>query len=793
MNEKIIDNQKITISKVKKRDGRIVDFDKNKIMQAIFKAAESSRPSNLEMSQRVAHIVFSRLEKIKKDKTFTIEEIEKTTKDVLIEEGHHSTAEEFKLTTNGQLTEEELAEIIFKFAKKSRMENREMAEGIASYVTEQLDKKFNGHTIPSVEDVQNEIEKALVERGHTKTAKSFILYRQKRSELRSFKTALGVEDDMKLSLNTLIVLASRYLQRDEKRKIIETPRQLFERVAKTIADVDKIYNTNADVDKTADEFFEMMSNFDFLPNSPTLMNAGTDIGQLSACFVVPVEDSISAIFDAIKITAIIHKSGGGTGFSFSRLRPKGDFVKSTSGISSGPISFMKIFDSATNEIKQGGKRRGANMGILRVDHPDILDFVVAKEEETTLRNFNISVAITDKFMEAVMNNKEYELINPRNKQVVSRLSASVVWNLIVTMAWKRGDPGVIFIDRINKTYSNPVPSLGPIESTNPCGEQPLYPFDSCNLGSINLAKMVKDGQIDWNKLRDTVRKAIHFLDNVIDANKYPVLEIELMTKSIRRVGLGVMGFADMLIQLEIPYNSTGALRIAESVMKFITDESRKASVELAKERGSFPKFNESIWPKLGYECLRNSTVTTIAPTGTISVIAGSSSGIEPLFSVSYMRNVAESLGENLIEINPLFEKIAIRDGFYSEELMKKISTAWSIQNIDEIPEDVRKIFVTAHDISPEWHIRMQALFQKYTDNAVSKTINFPFFATPQDVENAYLLAYQLGCKGITVYRDKSRETQVITTIRSSEEQTRIVEFPIEVSEGYLGGCEICES
>ena len=793
MDESLTNKQQIAISKIKKRDERIVDFDQSKIVQAVFKAAEASRPSNFEMSHRVAHIVFSRLEKTKGGKTFTPEEIRKTTKNVLVEEGHHSTAEKFDLTANDNLTEEELSELIYDIAKKARMENKEMAEKVAGYVVERLENKFNGHTIPSVEDVQNEVEKVLIERGHTRTAKAYILYRQKRTEIRKMKIALGVEDDLKLPINTLVILSSRYLQRDENRRVIETPKQLFTRVARTIAEVDKMYDPNADIDDTANQFFEMMVNFDFLPNSPTLMNAGTEVGQLSACFVVPVEDSIVSIFDAIKTLALIHKSGGGTGFSFSKLRPKGDAVKSTGGVASGPVSFMKIFDSATNEIKQGGKRRGANMGILKVDHPDILDFIVSKEREKTLSNFNISVAMTDKFMDAVINDKDYELINPKNNQVVNKLNARAVWNLIVTMAWKTGDPGVIFIDRINKTFSNPVPSLGPIEATNPCGEQPLYPFDSCNLGSINLARMVNGGEIDWNKLRDTVRKAVHFLDNIIDANKYPILEIELMTKSIRRIGLGVMGFADMLIQLGIPYNSTAALRVAESIMKFITDEARKTSIELAKERGAFPKFKDSIWSKLGYEPLRNATVTTIAPTGTISVIAGCSSGIEPLFSVSYMRNVAESLGENLIETNSLFEKIAIRDRFYSEELMKKISGVWSVQHIEEIPEDVRKIFVTAHDISPEWHVRMQAAFQKYTDNAVSKTINFSVNATPQDVEKAYLLAYQLGCKGITVYRDNSRESQIITTVRTPEEQMRLVEFPIEVSEGYSGGCETCEA
>jgi ribonucleoside-diphosphate reductase alpha chain len=495
-------------------------------------------------------------------------------------------------------------------------------------------------------------------------------------------------------------------------------------------------------------------------------------------------DSMEEIFDTVKHTALVHKTGGGTGFSFSRLRPKGDVVMATGGVASGPISFMTVLDAATNVIKQGGKRRGANMGVLRVDHPDILDFIVCKEREGILSNFNISVAITDKFMDAVVNDKE--------------------WNLIVTMAWKTADPGVLFIDRMNQGPSNPVPELGPIETTNPCGEQPLYPYDSCNLGSINLSKMVRvndDGkpEIDWGRLQQTVRKGVHFLDNVIDANRYPILEIELMTKSIRRIGLGVMGWADMLIQLGIPYNSMTALKLAETLMRFITEEGRKTSVELAKERGSFPRFKGSIWEKMGYECMRNATVTTIAPTGTIGVIACVSSGIEPLFAVAYMRNVGESLGvgKNLIEINPLFEKSAIKEGFYSEELMRRASRGWSIQGLAEIPEQTRKIFVTAHDVSPEWHVRMQGAFQKYTDNAVSKTINFPFTATPYDVEKAYMLAYQLGCKGITIYRDGSKMVQVITpveeTARASEsssefeQEAEIIKVPAEFS----GGCSTC--
>jgi ribonucleoside-diphosphate reductase alpha chain len=680
------------ISKIKKRDGRIVDFDQNKIVEAIFKAAQS---------------------------------------------------------VGG--------------------EDRSIAERLSDQVVELLEKQSKPEEIPTVEQVQDIVEKVLIDNGHAKTAKAYILYRQKRAEVRKIKSALGVVDELKLPLNSIVVLASRYLRKDENGRIVESTKQLFERVAKAIAEIDKLHGkSKEDVEKTEKEFYDMITNFEFTPNSPTLMNAGTGLGQLSACFTLPVPDSIEGIFDAVKYTALIHQTGGGTGFSFSKLRPRGDMVKSTSGVASGPVSFMKVFDAATEEIKQGGKRRGANMGILRVDHPDILDFIVVKEKEGILSNFNISVAVTDKFMKAVEKDDYYDLVNPRNGKIVNRLKARAVWNLIVTMAWKTGDPGVVFIDNINRTASNPVPSLGPVESTNPCGEQPLYPYDSCNLGSINLSKMVKpsDGeyQIDWDKIRETVRKAVHFLDNVIDANKYTIPQIEEMTKKVRRIGLGVMGFADMLIQLGIPYNSNAALKTAESVMKFITDEARKVSVELGKERGSFPEFKNSIWHGK-YEAMRTSTVTTIAPTGTISIITGGcSQGIEPLFAVVYMRNVGESLGSSLIEVNNLFETIAIKEGFYSEELIEKISRSTSLQHIEEIPEHIRRLFITAHDINPEWHVRMQASFQKYTDNAVSKTINFKNEATPSDVETAYMLAYQLGCKGITIYRDKSKSVQVLTAV-----------------------------
>jgi ribonucleoside-diphosphate reductase alpha chain len=660
--------------------------------------------------------------------------------------------------------QEKITNAIFKAVREVGGNDMVEAERLSSIVTSILEGRVQGgEKIPTVEEVQDLVEKVLIEEGHAKVAKAYIIYRHKHAEIRKTKEILGVKDELKLPVNTIKVLASRYLIKNEEGKIVESTKELFWRVARGVAISDKLYGkTESEIDELAQQFYDMMTSFDFMPNSPTLMNAGTEFGQLSACFVIPVPDTLEGIFDAIKHQAIIHKTGGGTGFSFSRLRPRGDRVKSTFGVSSGPVSFMKIFDAATAEIKQGGKRRGANMGILRVDHPDILEFIMLKEKEGVLSNFNISVAITDKFMQAVRSGGDYDLINPRTGKPQGRLNARAVWNLIVTMAWKTGDPGIIFIDRINNTASNPCPSIGPVESTNPCGEQPLYPYDSCNLGSINLGNMVKDGEIDWEKLRTITRMGVHFLDNVIDANKYPIIEIEMMSKRVRRIGLGVMGFADMLIKLGIPYNSPYALKVAESVMKFITDEARQMSVELAKERGSFPEFKNSIWARMGYECMRNSTVTTIAPTGTISIIAGGcSQGIEPLFSIAYVRAVGDSLGHDLVEVSPLFEKMAIQEGFYSEDLIRRIAQMPSIQNLEEIPVDLRKLFVTAFDISPEWHVRVQAAFQKYVDNAVSKTINFPNFATPHDIEKAYTLAYDLGCKGITVYRDGSKSFQVL--------------------------------
>lgn len=563
---------------------------------------------------------------------------------------------------------------------------------------------------------------------------------------------------MKLSENAIKVLERRYLEKDENGNLLEDCEGMFRRVAKAVASADVNYTDKKGLAKIEQEFFDMMADLEFLPNSPTLMNAGRPLGQLSACFVLPVEDTMEGIFETIKNAALIHKSGGGTGFSFSRLRPKGASVNSTGGVASGPISFMKVFNAATEAVKQGGTRRGANMGILRIDHPDILDFISCKKDNSEITNFNLSVGITEDFMKAVEHNLEYDLVDPKNKVPVGKLNAKKVFDTIVEMAWKNGEPGIIFLDRLNR--DNVTPKLGEIESTNPCGEQPLLPFEACNLGSINLYNMLNEdrSKLDFDKLGNTVKKAVHFLDNVIEVNKYPLADIDKMTRGTRKIGLGIMGWADMLCAIGVAYNSQQAIDLADKMMGFIQKTALQASQALAEQKGVFPYYEDSIFAKQGIK-LRNATTTTIAPTGTLSLIAGVSSGIEPIFAISYIRNVMDN--SELVEVNPVFKETAIKEDFYSEDLMKKIAKIGTVTGLEEVPKPVQDVFVTAHDVLPEWHVRMQAAFQRHTDNAVSKTVNLGHAATTDDVREVFTLAYKTQCKGVTIYRDGSRDMQVL--------------------------------
>ena len=573
-----------------------------------------------------------------------------------------------------------------------------------------------------------------------------------------------------LTDNALAVLHRRYQAKDREGNVVEEPDQMFRRVSQNLAQADRRYGADdQEVARTEAEFYRVMVDLDYMPNSPTLMNAGRELQMLSACFVLPVEDSMEAIFETVKEATLVQKSGGGTGFAFSRLRPEGDIVGSTGGVASGPVSFMRAFDGATEAVKQGSTRRGANMGILHVTHPDIMKFITSKEDGKSIANFNISVAVTEAFMEKVKNGEEYDLLNPRTGKVQGRLNAKEVFDLLADMAWKTGDPGIVFLDRINR--DNPNPQLGEIESTNPCGEQPLLPYESCNLGSINLARMVRftceGAEVDKEKLASIISTAVHMLDNVIDMNDYPIREIEDMSHATRRIGLGVMGFSDLLVQLGIPYNSDEALTIAEDVMSFIQRQTNEASAKLAETRGVFPAWEGSVYNNPDLGPIRNSAPTTIAPTGTISIISGCSSGIEPLFALSYVRNVMDNT--RLVEGNPFFEAVAKKEGFYSQQLMEEVSETGSLAHVQaEVPQWVKDVFVTSHDISPEWHVKMQAAFQRYTDNAVSKTINFPNSASVENIAGAYMLAYELGCKGITTYRDGSKENQVLSAGESDK-------------------------
>ena len=673
----------------------------------------------------------------------------------------------------------QIARIVFAAAESMGIPDRRLIERLTAQVIERLERQESRQQMPALPGMEELVTRSrrrpdrLPSDADIMTLVEEILAAEElkhkeeaTAEMKEIDTAGAINppaSSVDLTENARHVLEKRYLKKDKQGNVIETPEEMLRRVATAIAAAELIHDPGADVQAREEEFYGMMTRLEFLPNSPTLMNAGRELGQLSACFVLPIEDTMESIFDSVKHTALIHKSGGGTGFSFSRLRPEMDLVGSTGGVASGPVSFIRAFDVATDVIKQGGMRRGANMGILNVDHPDIMKFITAKEDLTALTNFNISVAITAGFMEAVRARADYDLINPHSGEVSSRLNAKEVFDKIVDMAWRTGDPGIVFIDRINQ--DNPTPQLGKIESTNPCGEQPLLPYESCNLASINLSRMLRDvngrAEIDYPKLAVTIKTAVRFLDNVIDVNKFPLEEIARMTRQTRKIGLGVMGFADMLLQLGVPYNSPEALTLGENMMAEIQREATNASVELALERGVFPAFEGSVYDAPDAPRVRNATRTTIAPTGTLSMIAGCSSGIEPLFALSYTKNILD--GARLVEVNPIFEAAARKGGYYSEALMQKLADGTCLRDIDGVPEDAKQLFVTAHEITPEWHVKIQSAFQRSTDNAVSKTVNFPQEATREDVARVYLLADEEGLKGITIYRDRSRDTQVLTT------------------------------
>ena len=650
--------------------------------------------------------------------------------------------------------------------------NSDQALGISRFLRDEI-SKMEPQTI-TLALIEKMIEDKLMEYGLTKPTRVRL------------DKSIFVKKGVALSENAVTVLKRRYLRKDSQGKVIETPEKMFRRVAQHIAKAEKNYGASEERVKEVEEtFYDLMTQFVFLPNSPTLMNAGRRLGQLAACFVLPVEDSMEGIFGALHNAAMIHKSGGGTGFSFSRLRPKNSNVGTTGGVASGPVSFMKIFNTATEQVKQGGTRRGANMAILRVDHPDVMEFIHSKGHDRDLNNFNISVGVTDAFMEAAAAQQEYDLFDPREKQPTGRLNATEVYEALVSQAWKTGDPGIIFLDRMNA--DNPTPALGEIESTNPCGEQPLLPMEACNLGSINLAKFVAESAsgpaVDYPRLREAISWSVRFLDNTIDMSRYPLPEITDMVRGNRKIGLGIMGFADLLFQLGVPYNSEEALQAAEEVMHFIQEACHETSASLAEERGVFANWERSIFKEKGLQ-RRNATTTTIAPTGTLSIIAGCSSGIEPLFALSFVRTVMDN--DKLMEVNPVFEKTARERGFYRPELMDQVARKGSIHEIEEIPEDVRRVFVTAHDVSPEWHIRMQAAFQKHTDNAVSKTVNLPRDATVEDVRKVYDLAYQLRCKGVTIYRDGSKENQVLSFGQRKEEAERLMGAVLDRPETLSG-------
>lgn len=667
-----------------------------------------------------------------------------------------------------QFSLDKLAGAIWKAGKETGEYDEAEAKRLAEIALAIVEKSLRKNDIPHVETVQDVVEQVLMAAGHFKTAKAYILYRAARSDERRVERIIGVKDDLDLSPNQLKVLRNRYLLKDQDGNVIETPSELFRRVARTLAKVEEQYKTpKAQIKKIEDDFYEVMSRLEFLPAGRTLNNAGTPQSQLANCFVLPVEDSMEGIFDSVKWMAMVHQRGGGTGFNFSKLRPRGDVVtKSSGGFATGPVSFMKVFDIATRQVMQGGKKRGANMGILNVDHPDILDFISAKSERGEIENFNISVGVTDDFMKAVDQDKEWHLRNQRTGEVVQTIQAKTLMSQLVSMAWRTGDPGLIFLDPINR--NNPlIAKYGRIDATNPCGEQPLHPFDACNLGSINLAKFVVGKKIDYERLAFVVRVGVMMLDNVIDACKYPLPQITETVRANRRIGLGVMGWADMLYQLRVPYDSEEGIKLAKKVAKFIQDTSWEMSQELAKSKGEFPRWKESSFAKLGKK-VRNVAITTIAPTGSISMLSDASSGIEPVFALAFTKNVVEDNG--LSYINRYFE-YELKHSLWADgdqehkvrdRIVREVANLGSVTQVSGVPDEVKSVYRTAHDIAPEWHVKMQAAWQKYTDNAVSKTINFPHTATIDDVEAAYMNAWKMGCKGITIYRDGSKDIQILS-------------------------------
>lgn len=693
------------------------------------------------------------------------------------------------------ITKRDGREVAFSLAKltgaiwKAGGETKEFDEGEAKRLAEiavvLVEKSVGESGKAQVEQVQDIVEQVLMAGGHYQTAKAYILYRAARSEERRVERLIGVKDDLDMSPNQLKVLESRYLLKNEDGKVVETPSELFRRVARNLAGVE----AKSKQKQVEGEFYEVMSRLEFLPAGRTLNNAGTPQSQLANCFVLPIEDSMEGIFDSVKYMALVHQRGGGTGFNFSNLRPKGDVVtKSSGGFATGPVSFMKVFDIATRQVMQGGKKRGANMGILNVSHPDILEFINCKSERGEIENFNISVGVTDEFMRAVEADLEWNLVNPRTGEVVQTMRARSLMGQLVSMAWRTGDPGLIFLDPINR--NNPLlTKYGRIEATNPCGEQPLHPFDACNLGSINLARLVtkadrkKRAEVDWKRLEFVVRTGVRMLDNVIDACKYPLRQITETVRSNRRIGLGVMGWADMLYQLRIPYDSEEGVVLARKVAKAIQEVSWDQSEKLAREKGVFPRWKESSFAKVGRR-VRNMAITTIAPTGSISMLADASSGIEPVFALAYTKNVVEDSG--LTYINKYFER-ELAESLWADgdaehkvrdRIVREVAQAGSVASVSGVPNEVKQVYRTAHDITPEWHVKMQAAWQKYTDNAVSKTINFPHTASIDEVEAAYLLAWKMGCKGITIYRDGSKDVQILSVGTTSKQNSEGVSQPV---------------